>query len=146
MERKLLTREEFLAAKSLLKRETVPIDGLGDVLIREPNATEKSQYENSLIKTKTVGGQLQVDTDFDDRDARLVAKCVINEDGTRMFSDEDVIEIGLVSGKIVSMIAKKIEKLGGMTPKAVENAEKNSSTTPSSTSPTPSPSSSAEEQ
>ena len=125
-----LSREDILK-HTTLARATVSIpEWGGDILVREATAAERSDYETSLIQTKYVeqedGTTKSVPVEnYVNHKARLVVKCVIDEVGTRLLTDEDATNVGLLSAAIVSRLFQKIQELSGMTKKAVDDVRKN---------------------
>lgn len=57
--------------------------------------------------------------------ALVVAKCLCNSAGVRMFSDSEVPALGEKSGKVLDRLFDTARKLSGMTPEDVETLEKN---------------------
>lgn len=122
----LLNAEQILNLNDL-RRATVHVpDWQGDVLVREPTAAEQEEYRASLVTTiYGEDGKRQVRTDFANSRARLVVKCCINEDGSRMFSDADASRLGAKSSRAVDVLYNKIQELAGNTDEAKERIEQN---------------------
>jgi hypothetical protein len=77
-----------------------------------------------------VDSKAEVVTDYSNAKARLVVKCVLNEDGSRMSADGDADWLGRKSALVIGRIFDEIEKLAGAdTP--MEERAKNSETTQS---------------
>ena len=120
------TREEILAAKDL-KQEYVPVPEWGGrVLVRELTGAERDEYEQSLMDTKKVGRNTIVKPNFFNAKARMVVKCLIDEEGKRLFSDRDAGVLGTKGGSVLSRLVDIIQRLSGMTQEDIEELEKNS--------------------
>ncbi len=123
----MLNRDQiFEASKKSLKREEVDVpEWGGKVLIQEPSSTDRDDYEQSLLEARKVGKRMEIKPNFRNARARLAVKCIINEDGTRVFKDADAEELGRGSGAVLSRIEKVIKRLGAMDEKDVEELEGN---------------------
>lgn len=119
-----LTRE-MIEKASELKTEVVEVpEWGGDVLIRELTGSERDAYEASLMAEKR-GGKPNV---LNLR-ARLVGKCLIDPDTKqRLYTDQEIGILGNKSASALDRLFDACQKLSGMEPKKVEEAEKNSET------------------
>ena len=57
--------------------------------------------------------------------ARMVAYCVVDEEGERMFTDADIVQLGRKSAAALERVAKAAQKLSGMGNEATEEAAGN---------------------
>lgn len=123
----LLTKEQILQADDI-KTETVPVpEWGGEVRVRGAMAFEMDAYERSLYMTKTdEKDKVAVVENMDNAKARLVVKCVVGEDGERLFKDEDASALGKKSTSAVNRIFQRIQHLSGRTKEARAALEKNS--------------------
>lgn len=106
----MLSKDQILAADDIpTKLVSVPEWG-GDVRMRGLTGTERDQYEASLFQQR---GEKRVLRTENAR-ARLVALCLIGDDGERMFSDAEMKELGRKSGKVLDRLFDEARKLSGL--------------------------------
>lgn len=120
----LLKRDNILNANDQ-QWEDIPVpewddaaeDGEAMVRIRGLSADEVDKYERSLMQT--VKGKPQFG--IQGATARLVAWCLVDENMTRQFTNEDEIkELGKKSGKALARCFEKATELSGLRPGDVE--------------------------
>lgn len=113
---KLLSRDDILNAQDLpTERVAVPEWG-GEVLVRGLTAAERDAFEASIVKRR---GQ-KTEMDLRNMRARLVAMCVVDEQGNRLFSDQDVEALGRKSASALDRIFEVAQRLSGLRPEDVE--------------------------
>ena len=118
----LLTREQILSAPDLqYEIVSVPEWG-GEVRVRGLTGAERDAYEKSLIEQR---GNRAIYNPVNAR-ARLVALCVVDEHGKRLFSDADVEAPGRKHAVALTRVWEVARRLSGLTAEAVEELEKNS--------------------
>lgn len=105
---KYLTREQFLAHKKLATRD-VEIPDLGTIRVREPKRLEWDEFEH----------------DGDHYGVRLVVAFAVDEQGKRLFQDEDVTRLLDLGTSKVETAAWAIMDLAGRTRAAQEAIAKN---------------------
>lgn len=111
---KILTRGEILSLDdSPLTRIPVKEWG-GDVFARALSADEREEFETFASGKPKSGIQ-----------AHLLAICLVDESGNRLFNDDDVIALGKKNGAPVGRIFKSIMKLNAMTDDEMKELEKN---------------------
>ncbi|MBC7193862.1 hypothetical protein [Marinobacter sp.] len=118
---KLLTKDDILQAQDLpTERVSVPEWG-GEVIVRGLTGAERDKFEASIVVRK--GDK----TDFNPENmrAKLVALCVVDEQGNRLFADEDVKLLGKKSAAALDRIFQIAQRLSGLNPSAVEEMAKN---------------------
>ncbi|WP_055563601.1 hypothetical protein [Streptomyces atriruber] len=112
----LLSREQILKADDL-KTEDVPVpEWGGDVRIKTLKGKERDAFEQSMVETKG-GKQRQNLKNFR---AKLIAKCVVNENGELMFSPPDIEPLGEKSAAALSRVFDACQKLNGFSESDVE--------------------------
>jgi len=115
----MLNKDEILKADDL-KTETVSVpEWGGDVSIRTITGAERDSYEAGIIGS----GKKK---NLQNLRAKLCAKCLVDEDGTRLFSDAEILALGGKSAKPLDRIFDAAQKLNGFTDADVEELEKNS--------------------
>lgn len=117
----ILTREQILAADDLPRRQVACPEWGGDVFVRGLTARERDLYDIETLGNR--GDQAKMDC----WRVRMVGRCIVDEKGKRMFKDTEIEELANKSAAPVKRLFDAITELSGMTPGAVEDAEKNSS-------------------
>jgi hypothetical protein len=113
----------------------------GSVLLRYLPSSEKDAFEAWMADTQTKKGFLGV-KDFR---ARLVAKCMVEADGRRMYEENQIGDLAALLGSVVETIYEQCERMnhmGSAKKQAAEQAAKNSESGQTVDSPTASPQSS----
>ena len=120
-----LTRDEILGMQDLEIHELeIPEWGNRVVLVRGMTGRERDKYEDSLYKQKGKDRKLNV---FNAR-AKLVALCVVDDKGNRLFSDADVAALGDKSSKALDRIFAFAMDLSGIGQEDMDDLTKNSET------------------
>jgi hypothetical protein len=88
---------------------------------------ERDALEASMIKGK--GKKAQVN--LENLRAKVVARCVVDEDGVHIFSDADIPALGKKSAAALNRVYEVAQRLSGITDDDVEELTKNSETAPS---------------
>lgn len=107
----MLTKDEILATKGKLKTQVVEVpEWGGDVLASELSGTERDAWEASIVSSqgKTVR------RDMRNIRAKLVARCIVDEAGQRLFSDADIDELGALSASALDRVFSVAQQLNGM--------------------------------
>lgn len=118
----MLTREDILAARGKIKRETVTVPELGGaVIIQGMRGVDRDEFETSLF----VGEGKDRKVDAKNLRARLCVKCIVNEQGERLFSDEDAAALGEIDASALDKMFDIAQKLCGMSPGDLEKKTKN---------------------
>jgi hypothetical protein len=127
----LVDKAALLAATNL-PRETVYCKVLGgDVIIQGMSGVQRDEWEGSLIKQRK--NQRRLDT----RNSRasLLARCIVTEDGSRMFSDEEAELLGKVRVDILQPLFDVAQRLSGVSDEDLDELGKFSGATAGSGSP-----------
>lgn len=125
---KLLTKDQIQACINLRSEVVFVPEWGGDVMVRELTGEERDSYEQSIFEARRVGNKTEITPNLRNVKARMVVRCVINEDGTRLFGDADVEWVGKKSASALNRIVDVAERLSGLTKKDVAELEKNSAT------------------
>src|SRR5437762_3211992 len=114
-----LSRDDILKAEDL-GTEEVDLSDLpgyaGSVLVRGMSGRERDEFEVSM----TVRHGKEMVQDFANTRAKLVARCVVDEDGQRLFTTADVDALGEKSGAAIDRIFGVASRLSGLRDKDVE--------------------------
>jgi hypothetical protein len=113
-----LTKEQILKAEDL-KTEIVEVEEWGgSVNVRTMTGTERDAFEQSIVEGKDK-------TNLANIRARLCAVTIVDENGNRLFNDEDVVELGKKSAAALDRVATVAQKLNGFRNKDIEELGKN---------------------
>lgn len=123
----LLSRDQILGAEDLPTRDVDVPEWGGTVRMRGLTGSELDAYQASMRKFR---GDKQIIT-LNDMRARLVASCIVDEDGERLFTDKQVKELGGKSGKVLDRLFDIAAGSSGLTEEAVEELVENFESGPS---------------
>lgn len=126
----ILTRLQLDDIKLRTQTLDVPEWG-GSVIIREMTGTERDAYEASIFgNTAPAKGKDRI-LNLANARARLVANCLIDENGQRMYKENEVYLLGRLPAAGLDKVYDAARILSGITDdddKEIEAAIKNSST------------------
>jgi len=111
----MLTREDILSKKAL-KTEVVDVpEWGGSVTVREMMAEEADIFEAALAASRETGQNgtkhlANMPTAFR---ARLVSICAVDDQGKRLFTDQDVDELGKLSRAALDKVSTVAARLSG---------------------------------
>jgi hypothetical protein len=108
--RRSLTREQILARRNSRKpvREEVPEWG-GEVWIRVLSAADQ-------VKIAEAGGEAALGP------ARVLVAALVDEDGTRLFTDEDLPELMKEDFPVIMRLFQRAAKVNGLTSAELDEA------------------------
>jgi hypothetical protein len=106
-----LSKDDILKAADNVPEEVEVPEWGGTVLVRGMTGTERDAFEVSLM-TPGRGGRREVNP-VNVR-AKLVARCVVDDDGNRLFADADAMELGAKSAAAVDRVYAAAARLSGM--------------------------------
>jgi len=106
-----LSRDDILKATDNEPEEVDVPEWGGSVLVRGMTGRERDAFEVSLLAPGR-GGRRQVDPA--NVRAKLVARCCVDDDGNRLFTDADVAELGGKSAAAVDRVYAVAARLSGM--------------------------------
>lgn len=131
--KKFLNKAEILAIDDL-KFEDVQIPEWGGawVRVRTLQANERDRFEASTVQRN---GK-KVTTNLDNIRARLCLLCMVDENGERLFQEEDTFPLGGKSAAALDRIFTVAQRLNGLRDEDVEELAKNSNGDQSEDSPT----------
>lgn len=117
LKRKLLDVPDW-ATPEQAERGEVP-----QVLIRELTGAERDNYENGMMTIRNKGKQVERTLNLANARARFVALIMINEDGTRMYTDKEVYLVGKLPAAGLDYVWTQGNKLSGITEDEQEQLE-----------------------
>lgn len=116
-----LTRDAILHAQDI-RTETVAVpEWGGEVEVRGLTGTERDALEASIVEQR--GRKTSIN--LHNIRAKLVAQSVVDEDGARIFTDDDVAELGRKSGMALDRVYTVAQRLSGLTTADIEELTKN---------------------
>lgn len=129
----LLTKDQILRAKDTVTEDVDVPEWGGTVRVKGMTGRERDQWEQSLL---TPGKNGKAPTpDMDNNRAKLVAATVVDEQGNRIFTAEDVGLLGNKSGAALERVVNVAMRLSGISPQDMDDLSGNSSATTSGGSP-----------
>ena len=113
-----LNAEQILAAQDI-PSETIDVpEWGGKVVVRGLSAAEKDAYDRAIVQVDSKGnttiGRL------DNIRALLVVRCLVDEDGERLFKDSQARELGEKSSAVVGRLWRIATRLSGMSAEEAE--------------------------
>lgn len=132
---KLLSKSEILGADDL-KRELVQVpEWGGDVYVRGLTGTERDQWERSFMQRKGNKVEFDLDLVLGNARAQLCSMTIVDEQGNRVFSDADAVELGKKSAQALDRVFTVAQQLSGITKKDVDELTEALKQNPSAASP-----------
>lgn len=116
-----LTRDQILQAQDLPAEDVEVPEWGGVVRVRALTGAERDAYEASVVRRK--GNKMEYDPT--NMRAKLVAMCVVDEQGNRVFSDKDVELLGRKSAAALDRVFQVAQRLSGLRAEDLEELEKN---------------------
>lgn len=113
MDRVVLTRELILGSQDLPTELFDAPEWGGVVYLRGPTSKEMDEYDDSLTKRRIVKDAVEMVEDFTNYKARLVVRCIVDDDGERIFKDEDAGPLGDKNYVVVNRAFQRIQILAG---------------------------------
>jgi len=113
---KILTRDEILQAQDLETVEVAVPEWGGVVRVRGLTGAERDALEAEAAELRRP---------LDNFRARYVARCIVDENGERIFSDEDIEALGRKSAAALNRVFEAAVRLSALTEEDVEALEKN---------------------
>lgn len=120
--RVLLSRDAILKADDLSFEDVEVPEWGGSVRVRALSGHDRDEFEASMATMR--GKKLVPDTE--NIRAKLVARCLIDEQGDPMFSQRDVWELGKKSAAALDRIFEVASRLSGLDADDIEELEGNS--------------------
>lgn len=120
---KLLTRSAILDSLDVQTIEVEVPEWGGTVKVRGLTGKERDLFEQASVRRNPKTGEVELN--MANMRARMVAYCVVDEEGERMFTDADIVQLGRKSAAALERVAKAAQKLSGMGNEATEEAAGN---------------------
>lgn len=140
----LLDREAILSHRHDLPFEDVEVPQWGGLVrVRGLSGKDRDAYEASTIIVRAGRKGLEEGRDLDNLRARLIVRCLVDEQGERLFHDGEYDVLGDLPGVIVNKLWEVASRLSGLGDEDLAELVQDFATTPGGDSSTPSPSPSA---
>lgn len=124
----ILNRQQILDADDY-EHEDVPVpEWGGDVRVATITANERDVFEKSITIEREDG---KVDTLRETIRARLCAATIVDEDGNKLFTQDDIDVLGAKSAKAVDRVFEVAKRLNGIGEADVKELEGKSEAAPS---------------
>lgn len=127
---KPLSRAHIIEMKAAARKPeivNVPEWG-GDVLIRVMSGAERDAYEAEIVGNRA-GKDRRIN--LQNMRAKLVARCIVNEDGTPMFNWRDPADVGTLGdldARGLDTVFKACQRINGLSDDDVDELAGNSKT------------------
>lgn len=140
-----LSRDGILAVNDVSIEKVYVPEWHDEVIVRGLTGEERDDYEASRRQIRNAGTpRAEVVFIQDNARAALLVKCLIDEDGERLFTDRDAPALGQKNGAALDRLYDVATRLSGMSDDEAEAIEGNSETaSDASTSSSPETSSTA---
>lgn len=122
-----LSRDAILAVDDVQYEDVEVPEWGGRVRVKSLTGRERDALEASMI----VGKGKNANVNMNNLRAKLVGRSVVDEDGKRLFSDDDIAALGAKSAAALTRVYEVAQRLSGITQEDVEELTKNSETAPS---------------
>ena len=120
----LLGKADIVECEDLIS-EDVEVPEWGGVLrVRQMNAMDRDSFDLYVVRLKSDGKSAEVNKH--NLRAALVVRSVIDEEGKRIFSDEDVETVGMKNGQAVDRVFAVASRLSLLGKDDAADIEKNS--------------------
>ena len=116
-----LTKAQILQVVDVKTEEVEVVEWGGVVLVGTMSGVDRDAFESSLFEDKTADNK----ANLTNMRAKLVARCIIDEDGERVFTDKDITALGKKSAKALDRVYAVAQRLSGLSVKDEEELTKN---------------------
>lgn len=117
----MLTRDQILAIKDIVKEEVEVPEWGGSVFVRTMTGTERDALENSVVIQK---GKKRT-TNMENFRAKVVAHSVCDEKGDLLFTEADIEALSQKSSSALQRLFDVAARLSGLTAEDAEELTKN---------------------
>ena len=119
---KILGKNDILQANDIKTKEVEVPEWGGSVLVRGMTGQERDDFESSIVSRE--GKQTKME--MKDIRAKLVTKCIVGEDGKRLFDEKDVAALTRKSASALDRVFSVAQKLSGIGEEELKDLVKNS--------------------
>lgn len=125
-----LNRDAILGAVDV-QSETVPVpEWGGDVIVRGLTGDELDAFQGSIrqFRPSLDGKGMEAVLIQDGMRAKLLVRCLIDENGERLFTDQDAPALGAKNGSVIDRLYDVAARLSGLSEEEKAELEGNSET------------------
>jgi hypothetical protein len=126
----LLGKAAILAADDIAHEDIHVPEWNGEVRVRGLTGAQRSLIEATMVVSKGQDVGVRIEA-FRDLRERLVAACLVDDKGKRLFADAEVARLGEKSGRVLTRLFEIASRLSGMEPETVATLAGNSEAGPS---------------
>jgi hypothetical protein len=108
-----LTKDQILGADDITYAEVDVPEWGGMVRVKVMTGEERDAFEDKIVQRDDRGNRIGMD--IKNFRAKLLARCVVDEHGKRVFNDQDVHALGLKSIAAMDRVAVKIQEINRLT-------------------------------
>lgn len=119
-----LSKDDILAVQDVQYEDVEVPEWGGTVRVKSMTGTERDDFEGSMIKGKGKSASVNLSN----LRAKLVARSVVDGANKRIFSDEDITELGKKNSAALNRVYEVAQRLSGISPEDVDELTKNSET------------------
>lgn len=120
----ILSREQILEAQDMEKELVDVPEWGGPVYVRALTGAERDAFEDSMVEMRVVRKGRKRETvpqmRYQNLRARLCALTICDEEGNRLFKDEDVHALGKKSAAALDRVFEVAQRLSGLREEDVE--------------------------
>ena len=114
----ILNRDAILAAQDLKFEDVDVPEWGGSVRVRVMTGADRDSYSSDLLDAS---GKF----DANAYRAKLLARCLVDDTGARLFTDAQVIELQTKSAAVIDRLFSVADRINGVNNAAVDEAAKN---------------------
>lgn len=124
---KLLSRDDILGAVDLQTVAVAVPEWDGEVLVRGLTGRERDRFDESMMEeTRRKGGRSERRVRWNNARARLCAMCIVDEQGRRLFTSEDVQALGEKGAAALQRVYDVAASLSGLSDRDLDELLGNS--------------------
>ncbi len=118
VETRYLSRDAILGVRDLRTEEVYVPEWEGTVLVQGMTGTQRDRFEAEVLRLSPEGKRMGLN--LDSMRAKLVARCIVDDEGQRLFSDADIEVLGGKSSQAIDRVYAVAARLSGIGPGDVE--------------------------
>lgn len=118
---KYLSRKDILTADDIKTEEVEVPEWGGSLLVRALTGKEKDIFFGSFVDEE---GNPALEM-LDNATARVLALCIVDEDGKPIFTKHDVDALGEKSGQAAGRVWAVAQRISGLSPKSIKALTEN---------------------
>ena len=115
---RILGRDEILDSEDLATETVAVPEWGGAVIVRALTGTERDAYESEIFSLRGSGGGIEYN--LQNIRAKLSARTIVDTDGKRLFTDADIVKLGLKSAAALDRVFSAAQRLSRLTAQDVK--------------------------